>query len=89
MGRTAVCGRRHGLALMGLALLFVLEERHERRREMSQLSATDITELPHWQFATQPSREAVIDNILRRHARREAATRSKQRVAQRKSRHKP
>jgi hypothetical protein len=60
---------------MGLALLFVLEERHERRREMSQLSATDITELLHWQFATQPSREA--------------ATRSKQRVAQRKSRHKP
>lgn len=77
-------GWHHHMALVGLALLFVLEERHERRREMSELSATDITELLHWQFATQPSREAVINNIQRRHARRASATRSKHRVARRK-----
>ena len=78
-------GWHHHMALVGLALLFVLEERHERRREMSRLSTTDITELLHWQFATQPSREAVIENIQRRHARRASATRSKQRVARRMS----
>ena len=82
-------GWHHHMALVGLALLFVLEERHERRRELSQLSATDITELLHWQFATQPTREAVIENIQRRHARRESATRSKRHVARRKSSRKP
>jgi len=82
-------GWHHHMAMVGLARLFVLDERHEQRRELSQLTATDITELLHWQFATQPSREAVIESIQRRHARRVSASCSKHRVARRKSRRKP
>lgn len=77
-------GWQHHMALVGMALLFMLEERRLQRKEWSQLSAADITELLHWQFTTRPSREAVIERIVQRHRRRAKATASKRSVDSRR-----
>ena len=81
-------GWEHHMALVGLALLFLLEERMDHAGPIPQLSPTDISELIHWHFCTQPSREAVIDQIQQRHRRRQSASESKQRVDRRNQRKK-
>ena len=77
-------GWHHHMALVGLALLFLLDEKQSCRESMPLLSACDISEIIDWHFCTQPTREAVIDAIRRRHRRREKATESKLRVQRRR-----
>jgi SRSO17 transposase len=77
-------GWHHHMALVGLALLFLLDEKQCCRKSMPLLSACDISEIIDWHFCTQPSREAVIIAIEQRHRRRERATASKVRVQRRK-----
>ena len=79
-------GWQHHMALVGLALLFLLEERDGHLQSVPLLSATDISEILHWHFCTQPTQAAVIEQIARRHARRAKATESKQRVDRRNQR---
>jgi SRSO17 transposase len=79
-------GWHHHMALVGMALLFLLDEKHSAAVEMPQLSACDISEIIDWHFCTQPSREAVIETIARRHARRAKATASKKQVQRRAKR---
>jgi SRSO17 transposase len=74
----------HHMALVGLALLFLLDEKQSCSESIPLLSACDISEIIHWYFCTQPTREAVIDTIRRRHQRRAQATESKLRVQQRR-----
>lgn len=74
----------HHMALVGLALLFLLDEKQSCGGSIPLLSACDISEIIHWHFCTQPSREAVIDAIRRRHHRRAQATESKLRVQQKR-----
>jgi SRSO17 transposase/predicted Fe-S protein YdhL (DUF1289 family) len=70
----------HHMALVGLALLFLLDEKQSCGGSIPLLSACDISEIIHWHFCAQPTREAVIDAISRRHGRRAKATESKLRV---------
>ena len=79
-------GWHHHMALVGVALLFLLDEKQNRSADTPLLSACDISELIDWHFCTQPSREAVIQTILERHQRRAKATASKLRVQRRRAR---
>ena len=74
----------HHMALVGLALLFLLDEKQNCGESIPLLSACDISEIIHWHFCTQSTREAVIDAIRRRHRRRAKATESKLRVQKRR-----
>lgn len=79
-------GWHHHMAMVGVALLFVLEQREQLAKTLPQLSAADITELLHWQFVTRPTREQLIERIASRHLRRSNSTASKYRVDRRKQR---
>jgi len=81
-------GWEHHMSMVGLALLFLLEERMDHAESIPLLSPSDITEIIHWHFCTQPSREAVIDQIQQRHRRRERVSESKHRVDRREQRKK-
>lgn len=77
-------GWHHHMAMVGVALLFVLEQREELSQTLPQLSVADITELLHWQMVTHPTREEIVERIKQRHLRRSKATASKYRVDRRK-----
>ena len=79
-------GWQHHMALVGLGLLFLLEEKQSSSANMPMLSACDISEIIDWHFCTQPSHEAVIETILRRHQRRAKAAESKKRVQRKRRR---
>jgi SRSO17 transposase len=79
-------GWHHHMAMVGVALLFALEQRERLAETLPQLSVADITELLHWQFVMRPSREELIERIMQRHRRRSNATASKYRVDRRNQR---
>lgn len=79
-------GWHHHMALVALALLFLLEEKQDCRHALPLLSAADITEMLDYYFCRPAGAEVVIDRILRRHQRRRMVTRSKRRVAQKRRR---
>ena len=58
------------MALVGLAQLFVLEERVEHRVKSPLLSARDVVEMLHWYFQSQRTDKEVEMAIRKRHARR-------------------
>jgi SRSO17 transposase len=61
---------QHHMALVGLALLFVLEERVEHRIKTPLLSARDVVEMLEWYFGGQSTQHDVEKAIRARHARR-------------------
>ena len=72
------------MALVGLALLFLLEEKEDCREAVPQLSAADITEMLDYYFARPRSAADLVDRIQRRHVRRRQATVSKYRKAKKR-----
>jgi len=79
-------GWHHHMALVGLALLFLLEEKQDHREALPLLSAADLTEMLDYYFCRPAGAEAVIDRILRRHQRRRTTMESKRRVARKRMR---
>jgi hypothetical protein len=60
----------HPMALVGLALLFVLAERVEHRLQTPRLSTRDLVEMLDWYFRGRRSEHAVEQALRGRHARR-------------------
>ena len=77
-------GWHHHMALVGLALLFLLEEKQEHCVTLPLLSACDITEMLDYYFCQAASANDVVRRILNRHQRRRTVTESKRRVARRR-----
>ena len=72
----------HHMALVMLAMLFVLRERKLHEREMELLSYQDIIELLNVYLPrTDRTKAAVLENMRHRHAQRRAAIE----IARRKS----
>ena len=64
----------HHMALVMLAMLFVLRERKLHERDMELLSYQDIIELLNVYLPrTDRTKEAVVENMRQRHAQRRAA----------------
>ena len=74
-------GWHHHMALVGLALLFLLEEKQAHAVELPLLSAADITELLDYYFCSPTGVDVVLERIHARHVRRTKVTESKRRVA--------
>lgn len=73
----------HHMALVTLAMLFVLRERQLHEREMELLSYQDIIELLNVYLPrTDRTKEAVLENMRERHAKRRAAIESARRKSQ-------
>ena len=60
----------HHMALVSLALLFLMEERLLNPLEMPLLSAADVVELMEWMLIKRPTEEEMIERVRRRHAKR-------------------
>lgn len=58
----------HHMALVSLALLFLMEERLLNPMEYALLSAADIVEMLNWALVKQPTEEQMHQRIQRRHA---------------------
>jgi len=61
---------QHHMALVGLAQLFVLQERLKHRLKTPWLSARDVVEMLDWYFQSQRTAHDVESEIRKRHARR-------------------
>ena len=61
---------QHHMALVGLAHLFVFQERVEHQIKTPLLSARDVVEMLDWYFRGQRSQDAVENAIRARHTRR-------------------
>jgi SRSO17 transposase len=74
----------HHMALVGLALLFLLEEKQDHHGTLPLLSAADVTEMLDYYFCRAANAEAVVRRILNRHRRRRIVTESKRRAARKR-----
>lgn len=63
-------GWQHHMGLVGLAMLFVLQERLWTETEHPLLSVRDVVELMSWHFLEHPSLEKLLEVMRRRHRRR-------------------
>lgn len=73
----------HHMAMVMLAMLFVVRERKLNERAVELLSYQDIVELLDTYLArADRSKEAVLENMRRRHAKRRAAIESARRRSQ-------
>ena len=63
-------GWHHHMALVGLAMFFVLQERLLAERTHPRLSVRDVVELMSWHFLAHPSLETLLEVMQRRHRRR-------------------
>lgn len=71
---------QHHMALVTLAMLFLLRERIENQREVELLSCQDIVELLNVYLPrADRSKEAIVEQMRRRHAKRRAAIESARR----------
>jgi SRSO17 transposase len=78
-------GWHHHMALVALAMLFILKERVEHEESAPLLSARDIVELLAFYLPRRRRTEAeVISDLVRRHEQRLAATKSHARSQQKK-----
>ena len=77
-------GWHHHMALVGLALLFLLEEKQDHRATMPLLSVSDITEMLDYYFCTAASAETIVRRVCSRHQRRARVTESKRRMARKR-----
>ena len=60
----------HHMALVSLALLFLMEERLLNPMGLSLLSAADVVELLDWALVSRPTEEQMLQRVQRRHAQR-------------------
>jgi SRSO17 transposase len=78
-------GWHHHMALVALAMLFILKERVEHEESAPLLSARDIVELLAFYLPRRRRKEEeVISDLMRRHEQRQAATKSHARSQQKK-----
>jgi SRSO17 transposase len=78
-------GWHHHMALVALAMLFILKERVEHEESAPLLSARDIVELLAFYLPRRRRKEEeVISDLVRRHEQRQAATKSHARSQQNK-----
>ena len=75
-------GWQHHMALVGLAMLFVLEERLLAEADHPLLSVRDVVELMSWYFMNHPSLEGVLEVLHQRHRRRDQIMKAAKRRAQ-------
>lgn len=61
----------HHMAMVSLALLFLMEERLINPMEKPLLSARDIVELLNWAFTKDRTEQEMLDRLMRRHAQRQ------------------
>jgi SRSO17 transposase len=66
---------QHHIVLVALAILFEMEERMMNPTGISDLTATDVTEMIEWALITKPTEGELIERMMKRHQARE---RSKQ-----------
>ena len=71
---------RH-MAMVALAGLFMMEERMLSGKG-SLLSTRDVVQLLDWYFRARPSLESIIEQVEKRHRRRESASESKIRISE-------
>ena len=64
-------GWQHHMALVGLAMLFVLEERLLAAAAQPLLSVRDVVELMHYYFVAHPDLATLQAVMTQRHRRRE------------------
>lgn len=76
----------HHMALVALAVLFVMQERLSGALEIEELTAADVVELMEWALIKRPSEAALIARIEKRHRKRRAAAASKHRAQKRRRR---
>ena len=70
-------GWHHHMALVALAMLFLLKERVEHEERAPLLSARDIVELLAFYLPRRRRKEdEVVSDLVRRHEQRQAATKS-------------
>lgn len=60
-------GWQHHMALVGLAMLFVMEERLLAEANHPLLSVRDVVELMSWYFMSHPNLDGVMEVMDRRH----------------------
>ena len=60
----------HHMALVSVALLFMMEERLLNPMEMPMLSAADIVEMMEWVLVQRPTEKELLERIRRRHTQR-------------------
>ena len=60
----------HHMALVSLALLFLMKERLLNPMGLSLLSAADVVELLDWALVSRPTEEQMLQRVQRRHAQR-------------------
>jgi len=78
-------GWHHHMALVALAMLFILKERVEHEESAPLLSARDIVELLTFYLPRRRRKEEeVISDLVRRHKQRQAATKGHARSQQKK-----
>jgi SRSO17 transposase len=78
-------GWHHHMAMVALAMLFLLKERVEHEESAPMLSARDIVELLTFYLPRRRRKEAeVISDLVRRHEQRQAAAKSHARTQQKK-----
>src|SRR5271156_2218834 len=78
-------GWHHHMAMIALAMLFLLKERVEHEASAPLLSARDIVELLAFYLPRRRRKEEeVISDLVRRHRQRQAATNSHARRQQKK-----
>jgi SRSO17 transposase len=74
MGQYQVRGWRawhHHMALVSLAMLFILEERLLQRKTAPLLSAGDIVEILDWYLTKPRTEREILETVRRRHRQRE------------------
>ena len=76
-------GWQHHMALVGLAMLFVLQERLLAEDEHPLLSVRDVVELMNWYFQAHPNLDRLIEVMEQRHLRRSKLMKAAQKRAKR------
>lgn len=69
----------HHMVLVGLAMVFTLEERERVNADSPLMSVRDVVDLIAWYFEKAPTGAEVEEAIRARHKRREQSMRSKRR----------
>ena len=70
----------HHMALVAMALLFVMRERMDEQVSEVNLTCADVVELMEWVLMRRPTEAELIGRIKKRHRKRQAAAASKRRT---------
>jgi SRSO17 transposase len=75
----------HHMALVALAVLFVMQERISGQTGITNLTHADVVELMEWALIKRPTEAQLVERIINRHRKRDAAAASKRRVQRKRS----